>query len=51
MKKTIFIDMDGVIANFAKAAEEGGWNHRPDKHVDYGNLEVMPGAKDALINL
>ena len=51
MKKTIFIDMDGVIANFAKAAKEGGWEHRPDKHVDYGNLEVMPGAKDALIRL
>ena len=50
-KKTIFIDMDGVIANFAKAAKEGGWEHRPDKHVDYGNLEVMPGAKDALIRL
>ena len=51
MKKTIFIDMDGVIANFAKAAREGGWTHRPDKHVNFGNLEVMPGAKDALIRL
>ena len=51
MKKIIFIDMDGVIANFAKAAKEGGWDYRPDKHVDYGNLEVMPGAKDALIRL
>ena len=30
MKKTIFVDMDGVIANFAKAAEEGNWKHRPD---------------------
>ena len=27
--------MDGVIANFNKAAEEGGWTHRPDKHVNY----------------
>ena len=43
--------MDGVIANFAKAAKEGGWNHRPDKHVDYRNLEVMPYAKDALMRL
>ena len=51
MKKTIFIDMDGVIANFAKAAKEGGWEHRPDKHVDYRNLEVMPGAKEALTRL
>jgi len=51
MKKTIFIDMDGVIANFAKAAEEGGWKHRPDKHVNYGKLEVMPGAAEALRKL
>ena len=51
MKKTIFIDMDGVIANFAKAAEEGGWKHRPDKHVNYGELEVMPGAEEALRKL
>jgi len=50
-KKTIFIDMDGVIANFAKAAEEGGWKHRPDKHVNYGELEVMPGAIEALEKL
>ena len=50
-KKIIFIDMDGVIANFKKAADEGGWTHRPDKHVDYRNLEVMPNAKDALIKL
>ena len=50
-KKTIFIDMDGVIANFAKAAEEGGWKHRPDKHVNFGELEVMPGAAEALRKL
>ena len=43
--------MDGVIANFAKAAEEGGWKHRPDKHVNYGELEVMPGAAEALRKL
>jgi 5'(3')-deoxyribonucleotidase len=51
MKKTIFIDMDGVIANFAKAAEEGGWKHRPDKHVNYRDLEVMPDASQALRKL
>ena len=43
--------MDGVIANFAKAAKEGGWKHRPDKNVDYRNLEVMPGANEALMKL
>ena len=51
MKKIIYIDMDGVIANFKKAADEGGWTHRPDKHVNYRNLELMPGAKEALIRL
>ena len=43
--------MDGVIANFKKAADEGGWKHRPDKNVDYRNLEIMPGAKEALMKL
>ena len=51
MKKIIYVDMDGVIANFAKAAEEGGWKHRPDKYVDYRELEVMPGAAEALRKL
>ena len=50
-KKIMYIDMDGVIANFKKAADEGGYTHRPDKYVDYENLEVMPGAHDALIKL
>ena len=51
MKKVIYVDMDGVISNFAKAAEEGGWKHRPDKHVNFGELEVMPGAAEALRKL
>jgi len=51
MKKIIYIDMDGVIANFKKAADEGGWKHRPDKNVDYRNLEIMPGANEALMKL
>ena len=50
-KKIIYVDMDGVIANFAKAAEKGGWKHRPDKHVNYRNLEVMPDASQALRKL
>jgi hypothetical protein len=37
-KKIMYIDMDGVISNFAKAAEEGGWKHRPDLKVNYRNL-------------
>ena len=43
--------MDGVISNFAKAAKEGGWKNRPDLKVDFGKLEVMPGAKEALMKL
>ena len=43
--------MDGVISNFAKAAEEGGYKHRPDNYVDFGKLEVIPGAIEALEQL
>ena len=51
MKKIVYIDMDGVISDFDKAAKEGGWTHRPDLKVDFRNLEVIPGAKDALLKL
>ena len=43
--------MDGVISDFDKAAKEGGWTHRPDLKVNFRNLEVVPGAKDALLRL
>ena len=49
MKKyRIFVDMDGVISNFEKAADEGNYTSRPDLYVDYRNLEVIPGAKNAM---
>ena len=51
MKKIIYIDMDGVISDFDKAAKEGGWTHRPDLKVDFRNLELVPGAQDALVRL
>jgi 5'-nucleotidase len=51
MKKLIYIDMDGVIANFDKAAREQGNGKRPDLYVNYRNLELIPGSKDALIKL
>tara|TARA_R110002167_G_scaffold125383_1_gene305479 strand:+ start:205 stop:636 length:432 start_codon:yes stop_codon:yes gene_type:complete len=51
MKKIIYVDMDGVISNFDKAAKEGGWTHRPDLKVDFRNLELIPGAQDALLKL
>ena len=34
-KKIIYVDMDGVIADFAKAAKQGGYTHRPDLKVNY----------------
>ena len=48
----IYVDMDGVISNFEKASKElqriHGKTNRPDKHVNYRNLEVISGAKEAM---
>ena len=51
MKKLrIYVDMDGVIADFDKAKynlaprKQG----RPDLYVDYLHLDVMPGAEEAM---
>ena len=43
--------MDGVIADFDKAAQEQGNGKRPDLYVDFRNLELMPGAQKALVKL
>ena len=51
MKKIIYVDMDGVIADFDKAAKEGGWTHRPDLKVNFRNLDLVYGAQDALLKL
>ena len=51
MSKRIFIDMDGVIANFDKAAKEQGNGKRPDLYVDYRNLDIIPGAVEAVYTL
>ena len=45
-KKIIFIDMDGVIADFKKDAERFGNPHRPDKYVDYCNLDNLQAFYD-----
>ena len=50
-KYRIFIDMDGVISDFEKAADEGNYVKRPDLYVDYRNLDIIDGAKDALMRL
>ena len=51
MKKIIYVDMDGVISDFNKAAKQGGYTHRPDLHVNFRDLDLIPGAQDALIEL
>ena len=50
-KKIIYVDMDGVISDFNKAAKQGGYTHRPDLKVNFRDLDLMPGAQDALIKL
>ena len=51
----IFIDMDGVISDFEKASNEfqriHGKTNRPDKWVDYRNLDVIEGAIEAVAKL
>ena len=51
MKKIIYVDMDGVISDFDKAAKEQGNGKRPDLYVNYRNLELIQGAQNALIKL
>ena len=51
MKKIIYVDMDGVIADFDKAAKLGGYTHRPDLKVNFRDLDLVSGAQDALIKL
>ena len=51
MKKLrIFIDMDGVIADFDKAKKKLSiaLQKRPDLHVDYRHLDILEGAKEAV---
>lgn len=48
---TIFIDMDGVLANFDKAVDQNPDVKRPDLVLDFSKFEPMPGAKDAVKEL
>ena len=52
MKKLrIYVDMDGVIADFDKASKHppvGSKKGRPDLWVDYLHLDIIPGAEEAL---
>jgi 5'(3')-deoxyribonucleotidase len=51
MKKLrIYVDMDGVIADFEKAASKlpDEQQSRPDLYVDYLHLDIIPGAEEAI---
>jgi 5'-nucleotidase len=47
-KLRIYIDMDGVLANFKKAADEIPHVKNPDEVLDFSTFEPMPGAIDAV---
>ena len=54
MKKLrIYIDMDGVISDFDKAKKllPESCKGRPDLHVNYLHLDVIPGAYHAVKHL
>ena len=38
MKKIIYVDMDGVISDFDKAAKEGGWTHHPYLYILFSSF-------------
>jgi 5'(3')-deoxyribonucleotidase len=50
-KLTIFIDMDGVLADFKKAADVMPDVKNPDEVLDFSKFEVMPGAKKAVAKI
>ena len=54
MKKICYLDMDGVLANFSGAIDKDYVGRNPPQMFEKGffrNLEVMPGAKEAVAEL
>jgi 5'(3')-deoxyribonucleotidase len=51
----IYVDMDGVIADFEKACVEQKLDKKqmnaPDKFIDYSKIPVMEGAVEAVAQL
>jgi len=50
-KLRIFVDMDGVLADFNKAASEIPNERHPDQVLDFSEFEVIPGAREAITQL
>jgi len=53
-KLRIFIDMDGVLADFKKAADlipDEEDKKRPDLVLDFSTFDIIPGARDAVTKL
>jgi Uncharacterized protein conserved in bacteria len=53
-KLRIFIDMDGVLADFKKAADlipDGEDKKRPDLVLDFSTFDIIPGAREAVTKL
>ena len=50
-KLRIFIDMDGVLSDFKKAANEIPEEKHPELVLDFSTFDIIPGAKDAIAKL
>ena len=51
MKLRIFIDMDGVLADFQKAAKEIPDVISPDEVLDFSKFDLIPGAREGVTKL
>ena len=50
-KLRIFIDMDGVLADFKKESDKISNEKRPELILDFSTFDLIPGAKDSVNKL
>ena len=50
-KLRIFIDMDGVLADFKKESDKISNEKRPELVLDFSTFDLIPGAKDSVNKL